>query len=72
MQPLLQKELVLSRREGQRAGVVVCFDEVLDDGARLPERDARVGVFDGREAAVWVDGEVGFFLYDGEVDDDLG
>lgn len=35
--------------------VIVFRDQVFDDGARFPERDARVGILDGREAAVGVD-----------------
>jgi len=44
--------------EAQLALRVVALDEVLDDGARLPDGDAGVGVVDGWEPAVGVDGEV--------------
>jgi len=44
--------------ETQLVRLVVALDEVLDDGAGLPEGDARVGVVDGGEPAVGVDGEV--------------
>lgn len=46
LRPLLRRigvvELVL---------LVVVFDQILDDGARLPEGDASVGVCEGRKAA---------------------
>lgn len=34
----------------------------LDDGSRLPERDVIVGIYNGRNAAVWVDIGIGFLL----------
>ena len=37
---------------------VVALDEILEDGAGFPEGDVRVGVVDGGDAAVGVDGEV--------------
>ena len=50
---------------------VVVLDEVLEDGAGLPESDARVRVLDGGDAAVGVDGDVLGVLgiADGDVDD---
>lgn len=63
-------EVVLFRKAGDAELVilVVRVDEVLQDGARLPQGDARVGVFDGGCAAVGVDVGVGRLL-DGVVGD---
>lgn len=68
MQELL--EVVLFRKAGDAELVilVVRVDEVLQDGARLPQGDARVRVFDGGRAAVGVDVGVGRLL-DGVVGD---
>ena len=59
MEPLLREvRLGRSGRETQAALRVVALDEVLEDGAGLPEGDVGVGVVDGGDAAVGVDGEV--------------
>jgi len=42
--------------------LVLLLDEVEDDGTRLPEGEVGVGVLDGWQAAVWVDGEIRWFL----------
>lgn len=54
----------------EEALLVVGLDDVLDDGARLPERQVGVGVDDGGEAAVGVDLDELCAL--GILDDDLG
>lgn len=41
---------------------VILLGQVLVDGARLPERQARVWVFDGRHPAIWVDVDEGRLL----------
>lgn len=43
-------------------GGVVLLDYVLVDGARLPERDARVGVLDRGDTPIWVDVYEGLLL----------
>lgn len=43
--------------------LVVVVDEVLDDGARFPEDDSGVGVFDGGNPPVGVDRDEGLCLY---------
>ena len=64
VQPLLGVvELGRSGCETQAVLRVVALDEVLEDGAGLPEGEVRVGVVDGGDAAVGVDGEV-FGLFD--------
>ncbi len=45
---------------------VVTLEEVFDDCARFPEGEVRVGVVDGGEAAVGVEGEVGWGFDVGE------
>ena len=47
---------------------VVVLHEVLDDGAGLLEGDARIGVVDGGEPAVGVNGEVSGLLDVGQRD----
>lgn len=44
--------------DGQLSLLVVCINQILQDGSRLSEGDAGVGVFDGRNAAVGIDGNV--------------
>ena len=70
VEPLLRVvELGRSGRETEAVLRVVALDEVLEDGAGLPEGDVRVGVVDGGDAAVGIDGEVfGVFdVRDGDV-----
>ena len=55
-------------RETEAVLRVVALDEVLEDGAGFPEGDVRVGVVDGGDAAVGVDGEVGGRFAAREVD----
>lgn len=42
--------------------LVVSLDKVLDDGARLPEGEAGIGILDGGQAAVGVDLGKGLIL----------
>ena len=49
---------------------VVALDEILDDGTGLPQGDVGVGVVDGWEPTVGVDGEVFGLLDIGESDGD--
>lgn len=63
-------EVLVGRRgvlEGRRG--VVGGEEVFDDCARFPEREGGVGVFDGGDAAVGVEGLeglcTGLFLSEG-------
>ena len=61
MQPALGEELVGGRGVGEGVGRVVGREQVLDDGAGFPEGDVGVvGVGDGGDAAVGVDGLEGF------------
>lgn len=63
MQPLVAEVALL--QPGVRdavGGGVVLLDQVLVDGARLPKRQARVWVLDGRNTAVWVDVSKGLLL----------
>ena len=63
MQPLLGE---VAPREGLIAEAVllriVSVNEVLDNGATLPQRQIGVKVGQGRESAIGVDGRVGFLL----------
>lgn len=43
-------------RETDGMLLVICFDQVLENGARFPDGDSGVGVFDGGNATVDVDG----------------
>ena len=65
VEPLLRVvELGRSGDETKAVLRVVAFDEVLEDGAGFPEGDVRVGVVDGGDAAVGIDGQVcGFFEF---------
>ena len=49
--------------------LVVGFDQVFDDGARLPQRDARIRVLNCRHLAVGVDRLIRFLLHVRELDD---
>lgn len=69
VEPLLAVELAGGVGVAELVVLVVLLNEVLDDGARLPEGDASVGVLNGGEAAVGVDGEVGLLLHLGEVEE---
>lgn len=64
VQPLL-RFVVLFRAWGEAdvALLVVGFDQVFDNGARLPQRDARIRVLNCRHTAVGVDRLVGFLLH---------
>ena len=64
VEPLL-RVVVLGRagRETEAMLRVVAFDEVLENGAGLPEGDVRVGIMDGGDAAIGIDGEI-FGLFD--------
>jgi hypothetical protein len=70
VQPLL-RFVVLFRAWGEADVVllVVGFDQVFDDGARLPQRDARIRVLNCRHTAVGVDRLVRFLLHVRELDD---
>ena len=48
--------------------LVVGVDQILDDGARLPQRQAGVRILDGRNATIGIDIDEGFFLDDAEID----
>lgn len=64
MQPGLREEFVGGGGVGEGIGGVVGCEEVLDDGAGFPEGDVVwvVGVGDGGDAAVGVEGFEGFCL----------
>ena len=69
VEPLLRVvEVRRSGRETEAVLGVVALDEVLEDGPGLPEGDVRVGVVDGGDAAVGIDGEVfgGFDVREGD------
>jgi hypothetical protein len=70
VQPLL-RFVVLFRAWGEAdvALLVVGFDEVFDDGPRLPQRDARIRVLNCRHTAVGVDRLVRFLLHVWKLDD---
>ena len=69
VEPLLRVvRLGRAGRETKAVLRVVALDEVLEDGAGLPEGDVGVGVVDGGDAAVGVDGEVFGLLDVREVD----
>lgn len=55
MQILLQVPLLGLGVERELVVLVVLFDEVLEDGARFPDGDARVWVLDGGDTAIGVD-----------------
>ena len=55
VQILLQVPLLGFGVERELVVLVVLFDEVLKDGARLPDGDARVWVLDGGDTAIGVD-----------------
>lgn len=56
--------LILLRERGiaEIVLLVVGIEEILDDGARLPQRDTCVRIFQGREAAVGIDADVWLFM----------
>lgn len=63
VQVLLQQPLLRVSRERELVLLVVALDNVLDDGARLPQDEVVVvGVLDGRQAPVGVDLEKGRLL----------
>ena len=70
VQPLL-RFVVLFRAWGEADVVllVVGFDQVFDDGARLPQCDARIRVLNCRHTAVGVERLVRFLLHVRELDD---
>jgi hypothetical protein len=62
VQPGLSEEFIGGRGVGEGVGGVVGCEQVLDDGAGFPEGDVGVvGVGDGGDAAVGVDGFEGFW-----------
>lgn len=64
VQPLLRfEELLRAWGEADVVLLVVGFNQVFDDGARLPQLDARVRVFNCRHTAVGVDRLVRFLLH---------
>lgn len=69
VQILLHQRPVLDGAGAQLALLVIRLDEVLDNGARLPESKVGVGVDNGGQAAVGVDGDEGLAL--GVLDEDL-
>jgi hypothetical protein len=72
-QPLLSKVVLGgTRRKADLQILVVLLNQVLDDGAALPEGKAGVGILDSWHAAIGVDGEVLGLLERGEgLRDDL-
>lgn len=50
-------DVVLFREAGnvELVLLVVRVDQILEDGAGFPESDARIGIFNGRSAAVGID-----------------
>jgi hypothetical protein len=62
VQPGLREELVRRRSVFEGGGGVVGFEQVFDDGAGFEEGDGGVGVFDGGDAAVGVDGLEGLWI----------
>lgn len=50
-----QPVLVAASREAQSLVDIILVDHVFDNGPRFPERNARVGVFERRDAAIGVD-----------------
>lgn len=69
MQPALRRPLVAQICVAQAVRLVVRLQQVLDNGAGLPQRKAGVGVLNGRDAAVGVHGLEGLLVEDGEVHD---
>lgn len=51
--------------------LVVGLNEILNDGARLPQRDTRVGVLNGWDATIGVDLDEWLLLESGHVLVDL-
>ena len=64
---LLQVQLGPTR-VAERIVAVVRVEKILDACGGLPDRHARVRVLQGGDAAVRVDGRVGFLLHGGEVE----
>jgi hypothetical protein len=62
VKPGLREELVRRGSVFERGGSVVGFEQVFDDGAGLEESDGGVGVFDGGDAAVGVNGLEGLWI----------
>jgi hypothetical protein len=56
VQELLEAPVVQGIVVLQLARLVIGLDKIFDNGARLPKSEARVGVKDGRQAAIGVDG----------------
>jgi len=54
MHPALRLPLLLAAGIAQRVLRIVRLEQVLDDGAALPQREARVRVLERRHAAVGV------------------
>ena len=61
--PALLQELLRSARILEAVALVVCLEQIVNDGRRLPKRDAGVGVLDRRHPAIWVDGCISLFLH---------
>lgn len=62
VQKLLEVVFLGKGRDVELVVLVVRVDQVLEDGARLPQCDARVGILNRGCSAVWVDTNVGLLL----------
>lgn len=70
MEPLFGIEVVGGTgSEADGVLLIVCLDQVLHDGTRLPQVDSSVGVLDGRDTAVGVDLLERLLLHLGELED---
>lgn len=61
VQPCVLLVLLLAAGVAELVLLVVDIEQVLDDGAGLPQLEAGVGVLDGRDTAVGVDGLEGLW-----------
>ena len=54
-QPLLDVVLLWACRVRQLRLLIVCLDQVLDDGSGFPEPDTGIGIIDGWDTSVGID-----------------
>jgi len=62
LHPAFRLVLLRARGVAQAVILVIGIKEVIDDGAGLPQLEARLGIFNRWHAAVGVDGLEGIFL----------
>lgn len=67
MKPALRFKLLRRLRVTQAVLLIVRFQQILNNRSRLPQRDARIGIFDSRDSSIRVEGFEIRFLEVGKV-----